>query len=88
MIPSAVSTAVNSEKKLARPSVLGKRGSMYIEASMILPVSCLIMASAAGLIMTFYAGVEKQAAGHIKEAAEWDLHDEIEIIRKYDRHII
>ena len=46
------------------------------------------MASAAGLIMTFYAGVEKQAAGHIKEAAEWDVHDEIEIIRKYDRHII
>lgn len=64
-----------------------KRGSAYVEAAMVLPVSCLILVAMAGLIMAFHGSVGKQTASHIEEIRSWDCEAEIEVIRNYERFI-
>ena len=66
---------------------LNKRGSVYIEASTVLPVSCLILFALAALIMTFHGDVAQQVSKHTKDISAWDCEKEIETIRKYERFI-
>ena len=66
---------------------LNKRGSVYIGASIVLPVSCLILFALAALIMTFHSDVVQQVSKHTEDISAWDCEKEIEIIRKYERFI-
>ena len=66
---------------------LNKRGSVYIEASIVLPVRCLILFALAALIMTFHGDVAQQVSKHTKDISAWDCEKEIETIRKYERFI-
>lgn len=66
---------------------LNKRGSVYIEASIVLPVSCLILFALAALIMIFHGDVAQQVSKHTKDISAWDCEKEIETIRKYERFI-
>ena len=66
---------------------LNKRGSVYIEASIVLPVSCLILFALAALIMIFHGDVAQQVSKHTEDISAWDCEEEIEAIRKYERFI-
>ena len=66
---------------------LNKRGSVYIEASIVLPVSCLILCALAALIMIFHGDVAQQVSKHTEDISAWDCEKEIEAIRKYERFI-
>ena len=66
---------------------LTKRGSVYIEASIVLPVSCLILFALAALIMIFHGDVAQQVSKHTEDISAWDCEKEIEAIRKYERFI-
>ena len=66
---------------------LNKRGSVYIEASIVLPVSCLILFALAALIMIFLGDVAQQVSKHTEDISAWDCEKEIEAIRKYERFI-
>ena len=66
---------------------LKKRGSVYIEAAIVLPVSCLILFALAALIMIFHGDVAQQVSKHTEDISAWDCEKEIEAIRKYERFI-
>ena len=66
---------------------LNKRGSVYIEASIVLPVSCLILFALATPIMIFHGDVAQQVSKHTEDISAWDCEKEIEAIRKYERFI-
>ena len=66
---------------------LNKRGSVYIEASIVLPVCCLILFALAALIMIFHGDVAQQVSKHTEDISAWDCEKEIEAIRKYERFI-
>lgn len=62
-------------------------GGAMVEAAMVLPVSCLIIFSLAGLIMSYHGQVVIQVNEHIKSAESWDISNKIEEIRRYERFI-
>lgn len=64
-----------------------KRGSIYVEASMVIPMTCMIIMGMIGLIMTFHGHVYKQAKSHIETVFGWECSKQIEVIRRYDRFI-
>ena len=66
---------------------LNKRGSVYIEASIVLPVSCLILFALAALIMIFHGDVAQQVSKHTEDISAWDCEKDREAIRKYERFI-
>lgn len=80
---SAVSAKASFRRKLAQRS-----GSIYVEASMVMPLTCLVMAGLIAVIMSFYGAVSKQSEDHIKQASEWDVTGQIEVIRRNGWHII
>ena len=55
---------------------------------MVMPLTCLVMAGLIAVIMSFYGAVAKQSEDHIKEASEWDVTGQIEVIRRNGWHII
>ncbi len=67
--------------------VFNKRGSLYIEASMLMPLACFIMIALMGIIMTFYGHLVKQTENHKEEVCKWECTKEIELIRNYERFI-
>ncbi len=81
MIRLAVSVKAGFKKTAER------KGGIMVEAAMVLPVSCLIVFSLVGLIMTFYGQVKTQTYNHERAAAEWQIFDSIEGIRRYERFI-
>ena len=70
-----------------KKSLFDKTGSIYVEASIVMPVTCLIIIGMIGLIMTFYSSVHKQAEEHIEIVSGWDCSEQIEVIRRFDRFI-
>lgn len=80
---SAVSAKASFRRKLAQRS-----GSIYVEASMVMPLTCLVMAGLIAVIMSFYGAVAKQSEDHIKQASEWYVTGQIEVIRRNGWHII
>ena len=60
-----------------------KRGGAYVEASMTLPLACLIMAALMGIVTSFYDSVAQTAAEHVEEAENWDVSGQIEAVRRY-----
>lgn len=80
MIPSAASTETDS-----KPLLRGKAGSVFIEASMILPVTCLILTALIGIIMTFHGNLAKQTKLYGEEVKSWDRSVQVEIVRNYER---
>ena len=51
---------------------------------MVMPLTCLVMAGLIAVIMSFYGAVAKQSEDHIKQASEWDVTGQIEVIRRND----
>lgn len=82
MILSEVLTRVVFKNRLS-----DKAGSIYVEASIVLPMTCLIIISMIGLVMTFYSNIYKQAEVHIETVSDWNHSKQIEVIRRYDRFI-
>lgn len=66
---------------------LNKRGSVYIEASIVPAGRCLILFALAALIMIFHGDVAQQVSKHTEDISAWDCEKEIEAIRKYERFI-
>lgn len=71
-----------------RQLISDRRGSVYVEASMVMPMTCLIMAAMIAVIMSFYGDVSSQTEDHIEQASRWDITAQIEVIRKNVWHII
>lgn len=84
---SKISSRLGTWKVYFAKYRLNKRGSMYIEASMTLPLACFILIALVGLTMTFHGNVARQAENHKETVAGWDCKKEMELIRRYDRFI-
>jgi hypothetical protein len=64
-----------------------KKGSAILEATMVMPLTCLILVTLVGIIMTFHGNFAKQVNSHKKEILERECHKELLKIRLYDRFI-
>jgi hypothetical protein len=74
--------------KLSSKKILAnKRGSAILEATMVMPLTCLILVTLVGIIMTFHGDLSKQVSMHEKEVLKRECHKELLKIRVYDRFI-
>lgn len=82
MIPLEVSTRASFKKHAA-----DKRGSIYVEASMVMPLTCFIIVALMGIMMTFHGELSRQIKLHKDGAAQWSCSSELILIRNYERFI-
>ena len=64
--------------------LLSKKGSIFIEASIVMPLACIIAIAMIGLAISFFNDFEKQVRGHKLELSEKSYTLQIEIIRNYE----
>lgn len=64
-----------------------KRGSVYVEASMVMPLTCFILLALVGIIMAFHGEFSKQINAHTESIKHWDCSKELVLIRNYERFI-
>lgn len=65
--------------------IKSKKGSIYVEASLVMPVTCLISISLIGLAMTFFSDIRHQVDYHKEELEKWSQGKEASYIRSIDR---
>lgn len=66
--------------------IVNKKGSIFIEASMILPITVLTIAGLICLIMFFHGQFAKQADEHIRKLSEEDYSAQMEMIRNNENY--
>lgn len=63
----------------------GKRGSQMIEATLVMPLTVLIMISLIGLMMTFFGNLKEQIQDHETERRETYAKQETDMVRLRDK---
>jgi len=67
------------------PDFRERKGSQLVEATMVLPLTILVMMVLIGLIMTFFSDLQAQLEEHETLYAEQYLKNEVQTIRIRDR---
>ncbi len=62
-----------------------KKGSMYIESSMVLPMACFVMIVLIGISMRFHGRLAEQVLEHEEYFTQKKYTIQMEIIRNYER---
>ena len=70
----------NSNRKL-----LNKKGSIFIEASIVMPLACIIAIAMIQLAICFFNEFASQVAEHKLDLSEKSYTLQIEIIRNYGK---
>ena len=58
-----------------------RKGSQIVEATMVLPVTILIVMALIGIVLTFYTGLQEQIESHRQEREELYTGKEITVLR-------
>lgn len=61
-----------------------KKGSIYIEGSLVMPLTCLIAVSLIGIAMYFHGNIIKQIETHDKAFVKYEGGYEARYVREYD----
>lgn len=69
---------------MQKNAVGNRRGSQIVEATMVLPITILIMAALIGVLLSFFTGFMKQVENHVQERTEMYELKEISILRIRD----
>ena len=62
-----------------------KKGSIFIEASLVLPLTCIILITMITTAMSFYGDLAEQAKNHKEELAEKSYLLQMALIRNYEK---
>ncbi len=58
-----------------------RRGSQIVEATMVLPITILILAALIGILLSFYTGLMKQMENHLQERNQMYELKEVSVLR-------
>ena len=63
----------------------GKAGSIFIEASLVLPLTCIILITMITMAMSFYRNIYDQVQNHKEEMMNESHRLQMEAVRVYEK---